>query len=237
MLYVTSDLHGYPLDGFLRLLDKASFSDADELIVLGDVIDRNGDGGVGMLRWLIQQVNARMLLGNHEAMLLSCSFLFDTITEDSIERLDWEQLSLWLNWAQNGAEPTVDALRALFREDEETARAILDWLRDAPLYEEVEVPGRRYVLTHAGLGGFSPEKRLSDYTLEELLWNRPQLDDRYFPHITTVFGHTPTALYGPAYTGRMLPTDTWIDIDTGAASGYPPMLLRLDDGRPFYLDD
>ena len=46
MNYVTSDLHGYPLADFLRLLDKARFSDADDLIILGDVIDRNGDGGV-----------------------------------------------------------------------------------------------------------------------------------------------------------------------------------------------
>lgn len=69
MIFVTSDVHGYPLPDFLRLLEKAKFSDADDLIVLGDVIDRNGDGGIEMLRWMLQQVNVRMILGNHEAML------------------------------------------------------------------------------------------------------------------------------------------------------------------------
>ena len=34
----------------------------------------------------------------------------------------------------------------------------------------------------------------------------------------------------------MLVTDTWVDIDTGAACGGSPMLLRLDDMRPFYAD-
>ena len=34
----------------------------------------------------------------------------------------------------------------------------------------------------------------------------------------------------------MFCTDTWIDIDTGAAGGGAPMLLRLDDLRPFYVD-
>ena len=42
MIYVTSDLHGFPLSGFLHLLSLAEFSGKDELIVLGDVIDRNG---------------------------------------------------------------------------------------------------------------------------------------------------------------------------------------------------
>ena len=49
MTYATSDLHGYPLDSFLRLLEKAGFSDSDVLYVLGDVIDRNGDGGSELL--------------------------------------------------------------------------------------------------------------------------------------------------------------------------------------------
>ena len=35
------------------LLDKAGFCDDDELFVLGDVVDRNGDGGVEMLMYLI----------------------------------------------------------------------------------------------------------------------------------------------------------------------------------------
>lgn len=42
MICVTSDIHGYPLPDFLRLLKKARFSDADDLIVQGDVINRNG---------------------------------------------------------------------------------------------------------------------------------------------------------------------------------------------------
>ena len=50
MVYVTSDLHGYPLNSFLRLLETAGFGDSDCLYVLGDVVDRHGDGGVAALR-------------------------------------------------------------------------------------------------------------------------------------------------------------------------------------------
>ncbi len=146
MIYVTSDIHGYPMPDFQRLLEKARFSDADDLIVLGDVIDRNGDGGVAMLRWMPQQVNVRMIMGNHEAMPLSCRFLFDAITDDSLARFDQEKIGLLSTWTQNGAEPTLKALRALFHEDEDTAREILEYLEDAPLYEVVDVPGRRFRL-------------------------------------------------------------------------------------------
>lgn len=49
MIYVISDLHGYPLAKFKKLLEKAAFSNNDFLYLLGDCIDRNGDGGVEML--------------------------------------------------------------------------------------------------------------------------------------------------------------------------------------------
>ena len=61
MIFVTSDIHGYPLDSFLGLLEKAGFSESDQLYVIGDVIDRNGDGGVAMLRWMMQQENVQVL--------------------------------------------------------------------------------------------------------------------------------------------------------------------------------
>ena len=237
MIYVTSDLHGYPLAGFLRLLEKARFSDADDLIVLGDVIDRNGDGGIGILRWMLQQINVRMILGNHEAMLLSCRFLFDTVTDETLSQLTREKMALLSAWISNGAEPTLKALRELMHRDPETAQALLDYLADAPLYERIEVAGHRYLLTHSGLGNFSPDKPLSAYAPDDFLWNRPAPDETYFQNTVTVFGHTPSGFYGHAFSGRMLRTATWIDLDTGAADGGHPMLLRLEDEKPFYAEE
>ena len=238
MTYVSSDLHGYPLEQFQQLLHSAGFSDTDDLIILGDVIDRNGDGGVAMLRWMLQQVNVRMILGNHEALLLACKFLFDIITDESIAQFDQDRMSLLSAWMMNGAEPTIKALRDLFSADPDTAREIIGYLEEAPLYEVVEVPGQRYLLTHSGLGRFESSKRLSEYSPEDLLWNRPQLNDHYFQKTRTVFGHTPTAYYGKQYKQQMIKTATWINIDTGAANGpgWHPMLLRLEDEKPFYAD-
>lgn len=241
MIYATSDLHGYPLDRFQKLLDKARFGDDDYLFVLGDVIDRNGDGGVEMLRWMMLQPNVELILGNHEAMLLACAFLFDEITEDAIDSLTKEQLGAYSDWLQNGAQPTLDALRALRKADAEAPTDILDYLRDAPLYDTVSVAGRDYLLVHAGLEGFDPDRPLSDYSANELLWRGPDPAQRYYEDALTVLGHTPTQFYG--CPGRAFKTDTWIDIDTsvigvdaGASAHSAPMLLRLDDMAELYAD-
>lgn len=233
MIYATSDLHGYPLPDFQRLLDKAHFSASDFLFVLGDVVDRNGDGGIAMLEWMMLQPNVQLILGNHEAMLLACDFLFQEITEDLVSRLDLDQISLMMNWMQNGAEPTLNALHALRKRDPEALIDLLDYLKDAPLYDMATAGGRDFLLVHSGLGQFRKDKRLSDYEADDLLWHRPMPDEQYFDDVTTILGHTPTAFYGTP--NRMFQTPTWIDIDTGAGSGYPPMLLRLDDLQPFYV--
>jgi serine/threonine protein phosphatase 1 len=91
MIYVISDLHGYPLERFLQLLEKASFGKDDFLYILGDVVDRNGDGGVEMLQWLMYQTNVELIMGNHEAMLLSNAFVFDEMTEESLDSLTEEK--------------------------------------------------------------------------------------------------------------------------------------------------
>ena len=75
---------------------------------------------------------------------------------------------------------------------------------------------------------------MSQYTVNDFLWTWPELPDEYFDDIITVFGHTPTLSYGKEYTGKILKTRTWIDIDVGVAYGQKPALLRLDDLQEFY---
>ena len=233
MIYVTSDLHGCSPEVFQNLLDRAGFGEDDFLFILGDVIDR-GKYGAELLLWLTEQPNVQLILGNHEAMLLACHWLFDPVTEETLAKLTVERMHLIETWHRNGGHPTLIGLRKLLKEDRELLEGILDCLRDAPLYDVVPAGGRKYILTHSGLGNFAPDKKLSDYTPEELLMTRPSPKDAYFEDATVVFGHTPTAFYGEAYRGRALRTKTWICIDTGAAMGEHPMLLRLDDGMEFY---
>lgn len=236
MHYAISDIHGWPQSDILQLLKKAGFSDDDELYVLGDVIDRNGDGGIETLLWMMQQPNVTMLLGNHEATLLANTFLLEPVTDELLDSLQPEHLDLVSRWMENGATVTLESLRKLQKENPALLNDLLDYLRDAPLYEALSLPQRDVVLVHAGLGNYSPDKKLSVYTPDDLIWHRPTADERYSDTILTVFGHTPTGYLDPACSGRMLRTDTWINIDAGAAGGHPPMLLCLETLTPYYLN-
>lgn len=231
MIYVTSDWHGYPLEKIKEMFKKIGFTDDDYCFVLGDAIDR-GEDGIKILKWLMSQPNMELILGNHEAMMLACDFLFDEITEESISKLTGSKLDLYLTWEENGARPSINALSAISPNE---IKYILEYLHEAPLYETVSVGGKDFLLTHSGLNNFNKNKRLSEYSKDDFLWYRPQITDRYFDDIITVFGHTPTVYYGEEYKGRAVITDTWIDIDTGASCGLSPMLLRLDDLKEFYF--
>ena len=235
MIYVTSDLHGCAPECLQQLLGKANFGSEDFLFVLGDVIDR-GNHGVELLNWMSMQPNVQLMLGNHESLLLGCAFLFDTVTDSSIAKLDTSHLEMFQTWMLNGGNPTVTGLRNLKRQDPDAVDGILDYLREAPLYEEVSVGDADYLLVHAGLANFDPARPVNSYTADELLWARPSLDDRYFVDKTVIFGHTPSHYYGSEYQGRAVKTDTWLCIDTGAAGGGSPMLYCLDNKKEYYIE-
>ena len=222
MFYVISDLHGYPLIKFQQLRAKAGFCRSDVLFILGDVIDRNGDGGVEMLNWLRKQNNIQLILGNHEAMLLS---VLDAPGDERKERL--------INYQASGGDVTLDALADLKAKSREDVDAIEIYLRNSPLYRVVTVGNDKYLLLHGGLDTFRKHKRPSDYSPDEILWAWPEINDVYYDDMVTIFGHTPTMSYGEGYRGKILKTRTWIDIDVGAGYGMEPVLLRLDDMQEF----
>ena len=233
MVYVTSDLHGYSLENFKDFLDKVGFCDSDFLYILGDVIDRGADG-VKILKWLMSKPNAQLILGNHEAMMLACEFLFEEINDESIANLTGTKLNTYLTWVSNSGQPTLNALSATRRSE---IKYILEYLSEAPLYEILTVNDRDFILVHSGLGKFRKDKKLSEYSPDELLWERPGSFVRYFDDITVIFGHTPTVFYGEENTGRIFRTKTWIDVDVGVGMGQDPVLLRLDDMKEFYYKE
>ena len=218
------------MQNFLDLLKKAEFSDEDFLYVIGDVIDRGGHG-IELLRWLMEKNNVRFILGNHEAMMLVCGFIFDEITEESVWNLSYDKLKLLSCWMNNGGEPTLEALKKLNKTSPETIKDILEYIKNAPLFETVTAGGKDFILVHGGFENFERTRRLSSYSADELLWYRTEKKERYFKDVITVCGHTPTEYYGKRYGGKIYKTDTWINIDTGEKLS----LLRLNDLKEFYV--
>ncbi|MBQ8000288.1 MAG: metallophosphoesterase [Ruminococcus sp.] len=232
MTYVISDLHGYPVERFQKVLDTVGFCKDDRLYVLGDCIDRGSDG-LKLIRFIMTQPNITLLLGNHEAMLLDNRLLFEGDRIPCASELYGERRKAYSIWVSNGGYSTMDAIQQYTSAQ---VKYMLDFLERCPLYKEIEVDGKSYILTHSGLGDFDKDKALSDYSRYDLIWTRPSLETSYYDDgRIVIFGHTPTVLYGSMYKGAPVFTDTWIDIDVGAGLGLSPMLLRLDDMKKFYF--
>ena len=64
MLYFASDIHGqYRL--FLQLLEKIKFSNADEMYICGDIIEK-GPESLRLAKYIFQTPNIHCICGNHE---------------------------------------------------------------------------------------------------------------------------------------------------------------------------
>lgn len=209
MIYCMADLHG-DLVRFHRMLKQISFTPADQLYILGDVIDR-GPHGVALLEEIMAAPNMTLLLGNHEWMCLG-TFLKKTI------RGAGEHWRL-----RCGGEVTYQALMS---RPPQVRAAILRFLSALPDHLELSVSGIQYHLVHG-----MPAENTYDR-----VWGRPTLrTPRPFPDKTVLVGHTPTSELGLPFLiwhGNGL-----LDLDCGC--GEDPErghlgCLRLEDGQEFY---
>ena len=230
--YVISDIHGQ-YDMFMELLDKIKLKENDTLYILGDILDR-GPHPIKTLMKLMEMPNAICLVGNHELMSLEyLEFLMKEITDKSLEELNAETLDNLVTWQINGSHSTIDEFRKL---DSVSKKGVIDFIKDFLIYEKVSVNGKNYLLVHAGLGNYSQEKDIEDYSLYELIWMRADYDVRYFEDTYVITGHTPTqTIEDNPHPGYIYRRNNHIVIDCGAH--YPGgrlAALCLDTGEEYY---
>ena len=97
MIYVLSDIHGN-LRRFNSIMEQINLKESDTLYILGDAIDRH-PYGIKILRRIMKMPNAKMLLGNHEYIMLKA------IGDSEINLI---ALALWY---QNRGKCTHDYLK------------------------------------------------------------------------------------------------------------------------------
>ena len=230
MIYAMSDLHGC-YDKYRAMLSEIQFKSTDTLYILGDVIDRGPDG-IKILQDMSTRPNVFPILGNHEFTAAVClPWLSQEITDQSLDCLSNDQIGALSEWITNGGEPTLRSLKQL---DAEQRQDILEYLREMELYAEVETGGRSFVLTHACLDHFAPEKPLEDYQLTDFLFGRPEADRAYYPDKFVVFGHTPTRLL--CGQDKIFRWEKMIGIDCGCVfAGGRLGCLCLDTLEEFYV--
>lgn len=232
MIYCISDIHG-EYNKYKRMLERIQFRPSDTLYVLGDVVDR-GPKPMAVLQDMMARPNVIPLIGNHEYIAIQClTFLMTEITEASLARFDADRLQDLTDWLNVGGMSTIDDFRRLTAEEK---REILDYLGEFTAYEEVTAGGNAYVLVHAGLSNFSPEKPLAEYYPHEMIVSPPDYSRVYYPDKYLVTGHLPTRnIIGNPRPDRIFRSERHIAIDCGCGFGGPLGAICLDTGEEFYV--
>lgn len=233
MLYCVSDLHG-EYKKYIDVLDRINFSSADTLYVIGDVCDR-GDEPCRILLDMMTRPNVVPLIGNHDAVAAYVLNLFSQeITDDTLERFDDDTIYLIQAWLMDGGVSTLKDFR---RRPIDERKRILNYLKEFRLYEEVGAGGNDYVLVHGGFENFSPEKEISDYSADELIYCRTDYSKPLFSgNKYLVTGHTPTmAIPENPKPGYIYRANNHIAIDCGAVFRDGRLgAICLDTGEEFY---
>ncbi|MCR4717309.1 MAG: serine/threonine protein phosphatase [Lachnospiraceae bacterium] len=235
MNYVIGDIHGC-YNQFMEILNLIQLKDTDTLYMLGDIVDR-GPHPIKVLLKLMEMPNAICIVGNHELMALDgLRFLNTQITAESIDSIDANLLGNLIDWQRNGSETTIEGFKQL---DQGMRHEVLEFIMDFSMYEELTVNGQKYLLVHAGLGDYSPEKRIEDYSLKNLVWDRADYNTQYFEDTIVVTGHTPTQfIEGNPNPGRIYKHLNHIAIDCGC--GMPNGRLAaicLETGEEYYSSE
>ena len=233
MTYVLSDIHGN-LRRFESIMKQINLQADDTLYILGDIVDKNPDG-IKILRRIMKMPNARMLLGNHEYMMLNAVGHCKNAAEEK-ENANWKEKRLWY---YNGGRITHDRLKRITLEQR---AKLFEFVRCLPVNLNVEVNGIKYRLVHGSpIENFgSLHRHYEKYRDEKMfaVWERWDETHPVPENFVLIFGHTPTLYFHDNDHLSIWKSENAIGIDCGCGYEYGRLgCLRLDDMKEFYSDE
>lgn len=228
---VISDIHG-ELDLLEELLIEVGYDPkVDQLILLGDYIDRGPDSK-GVLEKVIalKKEGAIVLRGNHEEMM--------------VKALTTDEEKAWKHWTdRNGGKQTLESYG--FSEDvfivkdddfvkptlqSSTLNEHLQFIQSLDYYFEWDDT----IFVHAGV---HPSKPIDETDPHELVWIRDVFHNGYCGEKTVIFGHTPTKnLHNDkCNNGVYYGENRIIGIDGAAVYGGQLNCLQYPENRTFSI--
>ncbi len=234
-IYVMADVHGLK-DKYEEMMKV--IKDEDTLYILGDVIDR-GPNGISILLDIMQRKNVKMLMGNHERMMI------DYYRAENDPDMELNLKYFYMDcWCMNGNVPTMREYNEL---SEEQKGEVLHYLNQLPYaFTNIEVNGRKFFLTHGKyVEGCLDELVIDEHYIQEkglkkedFIWGRVDIFDELKDDRIAIVGHTPTVVlkehapYEIWFNKETIETSNIIDIDCGCAARNEHSrlaLLCLDD--------
>lgn len=172
MTYICSDIHGeYGL--FVILLRSIGFSQKDEMIICGDVIDK-GASSVRLLNLISKYKIFIYIIGNHEHDFLKYYY---SLMKDRNGNYDEVLQKLQENFPDDGRFLTWEHI---------------DWLECQPYYIEHE----SFICVHSGIPVLQRNTLmpLEEVTVNQFVYDRRFKEPSVLPNTDKCifFGHTPT---------------------------------------------
>ena len=230
-IYVMSDIHG-DYEKYIQALNKINLKDSDTLFIIGDIVDR-GSQPIKILQDMMYRHNIIPIIGNHEFIAYSIlKVVFQKIDDENSYKFDKKFLKDILLWFKEGGKTTFEEFKALSKKDMEK---ILDYLREFEAYEEVRVNDVDYILVHAGLGNFREDKKLYEYSLDELIFTRTDYSKPYYKDKIVITGHTPVQVITNKKSNKIYKSNNHIAIDCGCGYGGKLAILCLDTMEEIYI--
>ena len=180
---VVGDIHGC-LDALLAVEKLVNFQPEDEIILLGDYVDR-GKNSKQVIDWIFERkktLNIRTLIGNHEVMMENASTNFED----------------YLFWVANGGNPTMQSFDA---ELEDIEQKYWDFFDSCELFHETD----KFIFVH---GGALPDEPISEQDIASLCWIRFRDLEPHEPGKVIICGHTPQPRFQPTVKPHGVCIDT-----------------------------
>lgn len=219
------DIHGR-FEKYMRMLKEIGFRKSDDLYVLGDMIDK-GSEPIKVIKDMSMRANVFPILGDSEYTALK---IFKNAKrkgrEDAAIKHEIDE------WVKVGGGVTAAQFVALPNDERE---ALTEYIEELPLYEELTVNGKNFILVHAGLSNFKIDRPLDDYSPEELIFEKADINTRYFTNATLISGHRRIDDKDGTGQTKAIQKNGHLCINCGENEDDPLCAVCLDDGREFYV--
>ncbi len=232
MTYIVANLHGH-LEEFRSLLQTIRFHDErDVMYILGDIVDIGPDP-MGLVEDLSLRLNVYPIAGECDYRAVKMLTGYEKMQADMAagKSPDPDFAAALTEWIKEGGEPTLSGYRALNKDMQE---GIIDYLSDMPLYEEISVSGKDYLLLHEGIYDFTPDVELDWLEPDDFFSEALDPTAKYFDDKTIIVGHTPTSESNGG-ADRIFYGNGTVFVDCGLGRGGHLGCLRLEDGKEFYV--